>query len=289
MLKSSSVSTSRTSFGSLPQGLVSFLLLSLACSTSTKAASFDCKFELQGKNFDLTALDKPVTHVTTIETPPTTLKDTYAVNPCSALPRDSNLQGRDQCPEGTRACLTIVNQKTDEPDRIVSVVPVATGELDPKLSYAVAAKGKPATLSIALHGGKYNDRPRWANLTMICDPTNDSTEPSSWNFRRTDQEGILSVEWVTKHACPLDSQGSPDAGGGAKNGTSIAGLVGDFILLLLVVLVVYFAAGAYHQYSRYGSRGWDLIPHRAFWADVPYVLRDLFRGTGRNSSGYSAL
>lgn len=79
------------------------------------------------------------------------VQDTYAINPCSALPRDSNLQDRDQCPEGTRACLTIVNQKSDEPDRIVSVVPVATGELDPKLAYAAASKGKPGQQAL-LHG-----------------------------------------------------------------------------------------------------------------------------------------
>lgn len=37
---------------------------------------------------------------------------------------------------------------------------------------------------------------------------------------------------------------------------------------LLFLLVLYFAAGAYHQYSRYGSRGWDLIPNRAFWVRI---------------------
>jgi len=37
---------------------------------------------------------------------------------------------------------------------------------------------------------------------------------------------------------------------------------------MLLLLVVYIAAGAYHQYSRYGSRGWDLIPNRAFWVGI---------------------
>ena len=85
---------------------------------------------------------------------------------------------------------------------------------------------------------------------------------------------------------------------------------------LFILLIAYFVFGAYNQYSQYGSRGWDLIPHRAFWvrepplqlkqlsykadsnpsylwllpqADLPYVLQDLFRGNGRNSGGYSSL
>ena len=87
-------------------------------------------------------------------------------------------------------------------------------------------------LQVELHGGQYANRPRWANLALFCDPSKDDTDPTSWNFRRTVEEGVLSVEWVTKYACPLDSKGSPDPeDGGARKGTSIAGLLGDFILL----------------------------------------------------------
>lgn len=34
----------------------------------------------------------------------------------------------DQCPLGTRACLTTVNQKDGESDRVVSVIPLSTSE-----------------------------------------------------------------------------------------------------------------------------------------------------------------
>lgn len=86
-------------------------------------------------------------------------------------------------------------------------------------------------LQIELHGGKYNDRPRWANLTLFCDPTKDGTEPTNWIFHRTETEGVLSVEWVTKYGCPLNDKGTPETGGGARSGSSIASLLGDFILL----------------------------------------------------------
>lgn len=37
-----------------------------------------------------------------------------------------------------------------------------------------------------------------------------------------------------------------------------------------------------------GSQGWDMVPHRDFWADLPYVLRDLVTSR-RNTGGYAAI
>jgi len=37
-----------------------------------------------------------------------------------------------QCPLGTRACLTEINQKPNEPDRVIAVIPLAqSSDLDP--------------------------------------------------------------------------------------------------------------------------------------------------------------
>lgn len=41
---------------------------------------------------------------------------------------------------------------------------------------------------------------------------------------------------------------------------------------LLIALLVYFVAGAYYQWSQYGSRGWDLLPNRAFWVSPCAVV-----------------
>lgn len=75
----------------------------------------------------------------------------------------------------------------------------------------------------------------------------------------------------------------------------------------LIALVAYFVGGAFNNYSQYGSTGFDMIPHRDMWRDLPSVIGDLFRGqshrhsvvpsetdavmTGRGGSrsGYSAL
>ena len=154
----------------------------------------------------------------------------------------------------------------------------------------------PDKLSVALHAGKYLDRTRWANLTFFCDASSESTEPTSWSYKRTETEGVLSVEFANKFACPLNSQGQPDPNGDgasrAKQGSGIIAFFRNFVFLcvrrgrpgssclqkarvwtdmlaprcsLFILLIAYFVFGAYNQYSQYGSRGWDLIPHRAFW------------------------
>ena len=40
----------------------------------------------------------------------------------------------DQCPPGTRACLTTVNQKDGQPDRIVAVIPLAKSDSEVEYS-----------------------------------------------------------------------------------------------------------------------------------------------------------
>ena len=50
--------------------------------------------------------------------------------------------------------------------------------------------------------------------------------------------------------------------------------------------------GAYYNYTTYGSRGLDLLPHKDFWVDLPGLAQDLFSHLasnirGGNSSGTS--
>jgi len=93
----------------------------------------------------------------------------------------------------------------------------------------------------------------------------------------------VNVEWTTPDACPLsDGDGdkpedSKPGGGGNENPTSghVGSGIGWFFLMLLSALAAYFAIGAYYNYSTYGARGLDLIPHRDFWQEMPYMLRDV--------------
>lgn len=81
-------------------------------------------------------------------------------------------------------------------------------------------------LHIDLHGGKYLDRTRYANLTFYCDPSSEAKEPISWNYRRTETEGILSVEYVNKWGCPLNTDGSHggESEGGREGAAGRAGI-----------------------------------------------------------------
>jgi hypothetical protein len=116
------------------------------------------------------------------------------------------------------------------------------------------------------------------DMTLLCNPE-DTELPKfvSYDGQR------VNVEWTTPDACPLsDGDGdkpedSKPGGGGNENPTSghVGSGIGWFFLMLLSALAAYFAIGAYYNYSTYGARGLDLIPHRDFWQEVPYMLRDV--------------
>ena len=64
---------------------------------------------------------------------------------------------------------------------------------------------------------------------------------------------------------------------------------------LFMVIAAYLIFGSWLNYTRYGARGWDLVPHGDTIRDVPYLMKDLLRSV-RNSvqgsgtrGGYSAV
>lgn len=65
---------------------------------------------------------------------------------------------------------------------------------------------------------------------------------------------------------------------------------------MFILAGVYFVAGAAYNYKVYNARGLDLIPHRDFWLDLPYHVRNLFAqvvdmimSRRRGSGGYVAV
>lgn len=58
----------------------------------------------------------------------------------------------------------------------------------------------------------------------------------------------------------------------------------------------YLIFGSWLNYSRYGARGWDLLPHGDTIRDLPYIVKDLGKsitsrvgGGGGSRGGYSAV
>jgi len=263
-----------------------FVLLQAALATAageqTRDDTFNCHISVSDTlTYDLTPLAGEHTVSRTRTTPPTTMVDSVTFNICADLKMQDVLEG-DQCPSGTRVCMTKTNTKGDVP-RIISVVPIAqTVSLDAKYSPISSPKG----LNLLLHGGNYPEASSPAqslNLTLLC-----STETSKPTF--TSYNGSqLQIEWSAPAGC--GSTGSGDApstpGGGTDGGEHheddehevddehVGSGIGWFFLVILFAFAAYLGLGAYYNYSTYGATGADLIPHRDFWQEVPYMLKDV--------------
>ncbi|KAF8585935.1 hypothetical protein K439DRAFT_1409416 [Ramaria rubella] len=282
-----------------------FAVLSTAVTTPASAQdseTLDCNAALsvQGVSYDLKALNSVRTVKRIRETPPTKVEDELRFNICQDLSPRPETPDVDQCPSGTRACLTETNQKAELSDRIVTVIPVAqTSTLKPSYSTAQSPSG----LLIQLHGPSFPPNsspvPQSLNLTLLCTQSAGS-DPTFVGY----ENGVVSVTWTTSAGCPAqpkdDNSDENDGGKTIEGGHSAGGSgIGWFFLLLFVSFLGYFAIGAYYNYNHFGATGWDLVPHRDFWHDVPYLLRDFTnhlcntlrpgRGGGGSRRGYMAV
>jgi hypothetical protein len=137
-------------------------------------------------------------------------------------------------------------------------------------------------------------------------------------------DGILTASWSSPDACPKASDGSEDApiqSGEKAKGGGIGSFFKGIFWFTFFGLLIYFVVGKYacyinqslhrlsklqyllgiyYNYSTYGSRGVDLLPHKDFWMDLPSMAGDLFshlasniRGSGTGGStrrsGYTSL
>ncbi|KDQ21677.1 hypothetical protein BOTBODRAFT_26104 [Botryobasidium botryosum FD-172 SS1] len=262
------------------------LLLVLASTTYTLAQdhAWTCQFSLAdpARNYDLSPLAGPHTVQQTRDTPPSRMLDTVRFDVCKPLARVEGISNADQCAEDTYACLTKTNQKTDHNDRITTVIPLASTS---SLAAKFAALPSPQSgVLLTLHGPSYPpastpSHPQSLALTLLCAESDSDPKLTSY------EGGVASVEWSSKAACPQKSDDPPPPGNESppetapeKPGEEVksggSGL-GMFFFLLILAFAAYFGLGAYYNYNNYGATGWDLVPHRDFWRDVPYLLRDV--------------
>ncbi|KAG7098577.1 hypothetical protein E1B28_000508 [Marasmius oreades] len=204
------------------------------------------------------------------------MEDIVVFNLCEDLKAKEGVSERDQCPPGTRCCLTKVNKKDGEPDRTVAVLPVVqTASLNLSSSIITSPKG----LSLVFYGASYppsgSGTPQSLNMTLLC--TAEGSGPQLKSYNGTE----IQVEWNTPSACGTmenddgknDEKGDDSRGDGSKQ--SVGSGVGWFFLVLILAFATYFGLGAYYNYATYGASGVDLIPHRDFWKEVPYMLSDV--------------
>ncbi|KAG2129821.1 putative autophagy protein Atg27 [Suillus bovinus] len=278
---------------SLPSNLLSLLVL-LSSTVLVTAEDFDCHYvSTGGSKWDLTPLKGSHTVSRTRDSPPTTMVDELRFNLCKNLKPMHGVSDDEQCPTGTRACLRKINKKSESTDRVIAVIPVAsTSDIEPVLSQLDSPKG----LSLTFSGSRYpssSDALQFINFSLFCaDDADPKADPTFVSY----ENGVVRVDWSSPAACALpddqpppqtppqappedeDDEDTPaDEGGGesdakpAKRGSGL----GFFFLVLLLAFATYFILGAYYNYSTYGARGVDLIPHRDFWREVPYMLQDV--------------
>jgi len=260
--------------------LIFVIVLNIIHAKSDSA--FDCHLTIENLKFDLTSLSGEHVISRTRETPPTTMVDSLRFNLCENLKTQGDLSEQDQCGPETRFCMTMTNKKLNKEDRITSVIPIAQmSTLEPKYHVSLS----PKFISLILNGPDYPlpttslSKPQSINLTVICHPL-ETSDPKFVSY----DGSRLDVEWTGSAGCPFEEEGGnkdddkkddkkeDDKSPGHE---SIGSGLGWFSLSVLLCLAAYFGLGAYYNYSTYGARGADLIPHRDFWKEVPYMLSDV--------------
>ncbi|KAJ4483392.1 autophagy-related protein 27 [Lentinula aciculospora] len=258
------------------------VLLLLSCYVPKIAAAdgFNCIVTIGTTNFDLTSLNNEHKVTRSRSTPPSTMVDSVTFNICDNLSIQGDVAEIDRCPSDTRACLTKINQKQDQADRIVAVIPVAHSNA---LNANFSKLSSPSGLSIIMHGQSYpsgsdNSKDQSFKLNLICNEN--SGDPKFVSYDGSQVE----VEWTNPAACGSEAGDDNDKGdndndsgngGDSEDKESVGSGIGWFFLVIILAFVAYFVLGAYHNYTTYGATGMDLIPHRDFWQEVPYMLSDV--------------
>jgi len=207
------------------------LLLSLSITALAFEDPFDCHFQANGLKYDIEALNGEHTVSRERDTPPTHEIHSVTFSLCSDLKHQEGIPDVDQCPLGTRVCLTKINRKDGDSDRIVSVIPIAqTSELDPSYDRLSSPKG----VSIFLHGSLYphpintTDAEQSVNITLLCDTNLGKPEFVSYDGAR------LVLEWAAPAGCGFEGEGEKDGGespGKGESGSGSLSSMGWFLLL----------------------------------------------------------
>jgi len=267
--------------------------------TLLSASSFNCS-EIKPEGTDLVFDVSRLSSLVTLTDDRTVLGTKFSAalrfDLCGVIP--DTLEGvpkEHMCPTGTKACLTLAERRKGDDKDDIKVLALAREDDTPAFSFSSSPT---PTLKITLHG----ESPLTFDLTLICPKSSLESEDSLpiWHYPER------GISWTVPEACghkageeapetdPDNKDGDDNGGGGGGGGGSS---VGWFFLMLLLAILAYFGLGAYHNYTTYGARGLDLIPHRTFWSEVPYIMQDVVShlcsairpSSGRRRGGYVAV
>ncbi|CAO0795627.1 unnamed protein product [Mucor circinelloides] len=255
---------------------------------------------------DLSKLNNVFTISHDEKTPPTVTTTEVQVNLCDSLPVPSE-NAQDFCGKDSLICRRIIHTKGET--KSVDYIQTMAENKD-NTEFKPIKPEDDATKSgyqyiLSLNGGTWADKVQSAQVFLECDESGSKDKPSdptvvSYN------NNVLTLQWKTAFACASKAgEKKPDDGkkttpppppSNPENEKKGMSGIGIFFTIVFVLAAVYFVGGAFYNFKMYNARGLDLIPHREFWFDLPYLIRDLFahvvdsvmsrrRGTG----GYVAV
>ena len=243
-----------------------------AAAAVAGAAAFDCRAIRPDAAHpkwvvDLSpAMKSPIVLSSTANTPPSVTETKLLVNLCAPLGNMPAPPG-EMCSADTNICM-VVSSTRDSVTRVERVIPFG-GRLrshEPKVEkHSFGGQGACRLTSI---------RPfhRWRRLGWAAAADQDQLflrQGCASRLTQNDlrivrsEHGLLELAWG--HSAVCTSTAPPPK---AKRGGF------PLLSLLLFVIIVYFAAGMWHNYTQYGATGWDLVPNRDFWREAPYLAQD---------------
>ncbi|RXK41480.1 hypothetical protein M231_01188 [Tremella mesenterica] len=254
--------------------------------------AFDCSLSINNVPYDLSPLSGLRESTKDASTPPTTSRAKVLMDLCGNGVDDDS-EGDDKCPPTSLVCLKLLNIKpsSSEPERITSVIPLwSTDTPAEDVEMSALDKGGRGGVRINVRGPEYAGSQQNLNLTLLCSSI--STEPTPEIISYT--SNLLSLEWSTPDACPHDNSSSDEEeSGGGEGGIGFWGFMKFLFWLGVIGLILYFVIGITYNHQQYSARGFDLIPHRDFWRELPSLIQDLsshlLSGLRGGRGGYHSL
>lgn len=240
-----------------------------------RADGFDCKnidFG-HGVPMDLSPVfaDGPLNVTLEKDTPPSTTITTVSLDLCKPLEINTSMDTSEQCPKDTHVC-TIVKHRRGSSEQVDWVIPSGGSPTDGYTkSYSDLSN---MNFMLDIEGTTWSNYTQYTTLNILC-----SAKQMTSTQLRLDQfepsRGKLKLVLLTPIPCPSTRHGQllPERG-----------LLSSLFWIILVVVALYLGVGIWYNYSHYGSNGWDVLPHRDFWREVPYMVQDAFRHVQRTMS-----
>ncbi|ORX53074.1 hypothetical protein DM01DRAFT_1407852 [Hesseltinella vesiculosa] len=225
---------------------------------------------------DLSRLNKKIELVQESNTHPGKTSNQWQINICDTLPAQTN---ENDCETGTYICHRVVYRKGTE-DYVATVQSIAGEFKDSGLKSEFRAienyddlSRAGTQFSLTLNGGQNEaGQAQSASIALECDPSQDrNAEPSEPSFISY-QNNVLSLHWRTVFACGFQPNQAPPKNGNESSPSS--SVVTQLVKMTFYFGLIYFIGGAVYNRIVYNARGQDLIIHRDFWLDLPFVIKD---------------